>query len=206
MELTAGEQRRLAAALGTTPDAEAFASRLERLTEIALRELVDWAIARRRFESVSAIDMHRILALFGEIREEAPTVELLANQLNISESRAVALLSRMRYGEMRLIRRLTYLAAHRDLDAQLQSATSKSGRKIVWVKSDTGRIVDEANTAIMIDQLGRGEKGRYAGAEKAERTDSTRTGQAWTASDRMWELIAGWIETESATLAPDHIE
>jgi hypothetical protein len=201
VDLTADEQRLLAAALGTTPDTKAFRDRLRQLEAIALRELIDWAIARRRFASVSAIDMHRLLAIFGEIRQEAPTVELLANDLSISESRAVALLSRMRYGDARLIRQLTYLAAHHDLDAQLKSATAKGGRKVVWVKSDTGRIIDEANTAIMIDQLGRREGGQYAGAEKAERTDSTRTGQSWTASEKMWQFIASWIKTQAETLA-----
>ncbi len=151
MDLTPDERRRLAAALGTTSDAADYESRLELFKELAMRELVDWAISRRRFESVSAIDVHRILALFGEIREEAPTVEALANELSISESRAVALLSRMRYGDARLIRRLTYVAAGRDLQAQLASAALKSGRKLIWVKSDTGRIIDEANTAIMVD-------------------------------------------------------
>ena len=151
MDLTPDERRRLAAALGTTSDAADYESRLELFKELAMRELVDWAISRRRFESVSAIDVHRILALFGEIRDEAPTVEALANELSISESRAVALLSRMRYGDARLIRRLTYVAAGRDLQAQLASAALKSGRKLIWVKSDTGRIIDEANTAIMVD-------------------------------------------------------
>jgi len=151
VDLTPDERRRLAAALGTTSDAADYESRLELFKELAMRELVDWAISRRRFESVSAIDVHRILALFGEIREEAPTVEALANELSISESRAVALLSRMRYGDARLIRRLTYVAAGRDLQAQLASAALKSGRKLIWVKSDTGRIIDEANTAIMVD-------------------------------------------------------
>jgi hypothetical protein len=199
VDLTPDERRRLAAALGTTSDAADFESRLELFEELAMRELVDWAISRRRFESVSAIDVHRILALFGEIREEAPTVEALANELSISESRAVALLSRMRYGDARLIRRLTYVAAGRDLQAQLASAALKSGRKLIWVKSDTGRIIDEANTAIMVDQTGRGEGGRYAGAEKAERTDNTRTGQSWSASDKMWQFIVAWISDRAAS-------
>lgn len=203
MDLTPDERRRLAAALGTTSDAADYESRLELFKELAMRELVDWAISRRRFESVSAIDVHRILALFGEIREEAPTVAALANELSISESRAVALLSRMRYGDARLIRRLTYVAAGRDLQTQLASAALKSGRKLIWVKSETGRIIDEANTAIMVDQTGRGEGGRYAGAEKAERTDNTRTGQSWSASDKMWQFIVAWISDRAASPAPE---
>jgi hypothetical protein len=206
VNLKEDEERRLAAVLGTEPSTEDFRARLEQLEGLALRELIDWAISRRRFESVSAIDMHRILAIFGEIREEAPTVELLANQLSISESRAVALLSRMRYGDARLIRRLTYLAARSDLDAQLASAPSKNGRKAVWVTSDTGRIIDEANTAIMIDQVGRAEGGQYKGAEKAERTDSTRTGQSWTASETMWKFIVGWIDAQAQTLIAEEDE
>jgi hypothetical protein len=191
---------RLAAALGTTVDDEAFTQRVARLEQIALDEYVDWILSVRRFETPAALDRHRILELFGTVRQQAPTVESLANDLDISESRATSLLSRMRYGDARLIRRLTYVAANTELQKQLGSVEAFNNRKDVWVSAETGRAISEANTAIMLDHDARKEGGRFAGAELAERPSATRTGQEWVASERMWELILAWIEAAAERL------
>ena len=151
-ELSEAEKRRLAAALGTSvDDPEKFASAEEQLREVAYDEMVDWILGRRRFESTSALDRHRVLTLFAEVREQAPTVEALANDLDIAESRAVSMLSRMRYGDARLIRGLTYRAAVTELEAQIAAGDAEQGQKLVWVSADTGRLVDEANGSIMRD-------------------------------------------------------
>jgi hypothetical protein len=202
LNLTDLEKRRLAIALGTLPDADDFAERIEALKEVAFEELVDWILERRRFDSVSAIDRARVLQVFGVIRKEAPTVETLANELGISESRAVSLLSRLRYGDARTVRYLTMTAAVHDLATQLEHATEHSERKHVWVKAETGRVVDEANTAIMLDQTGRAPGGKFEGAELAERTEAKRTGQLWSASPKMWELIKTWIAERADEFRP----
>lgn len=191
------EMQRLARALGTTPESDEFAARVEALTKEAVREVVDWILARRRFESISALERHRILHIFGKIRREAPNVESLSNELDITESRAVSLVSRMRFGAARLIRALQYESAKEELEAQLATSEEHSGRKYVWVRAETGRLVEEANTAIMMDQAGRRAGGRYEGAEKAERVDATRTGQSWAASERMWEYIRSWLQAQA---------
>jgi hypothetical protein len=177
LDLTESEEKRLAAALGTTVDDDAFSERVDALEQVALDEYVDWLLSRRRFETAASLDRHRLLALFGRIRNEAPTVEALANDLDISESRATSLLSRMRYGDARMIRQLTYEAARAELGRQLATVEVSNGRKDIWVSADTGRVVNEANTAIMMDQEGRQEGGPLEGAELAERPSSTRTGQ-----------------------------
>jgi hypothetical protein len=189
MSLSENEKRRLALALGTTLDGE-FEARLEQLKEVALDELVDWILARRRFDSISAIDRHRVLQIFGAIRKEAPTVQALVEQIGISESRAVSLLSRLRYGEARTVRALMITGALREIEEALGSAGElASGRKFIWVSADTGRMIDEANTAIMLDHAGRASGGRFEGAEKAERAEASRTGQAWSTTTKMWNYI-----------------
>jgi hypothetical protein len=192
--------QRLAAGLGTEVDSEAFAERVELLEQIALDEYVEWILSLRRFETSAALDRHRILELFGKVRQQAPTVESLADDLDISESRATSLLSRMRYGDARLIRRLTYVAAQAELRRQLASVEPFNNRKDVWVSAETGRTISEANTAIMLDHGARKDGGRFAGAELAERPSATRTGQEWVASERMWDLILAWIQAAAERL------
>jgi hypothetical protein len=195
--LSKAEKQRLARALGAVPGNEDAAKRVEQLAKLALRELVDWILARTRYESISALERHRVLQIFGQIRGEAPTVESLSNELDISESRAVSFLSRMKFGAARLIRGLQYASAKGELKAQLDTGDRHDGRKHVWISADTGRRIEEANTAIMMDQLGRRNGGAYEQAEKAERVDTTRTGQYWSASDRMWRYIVSWLEEQS---------
>jgi hypothetical protein len=201
LSLSDNERERLARALGTTAGGESFNERVAQLEQLALDEYVDWILSRRRFTTPAELDLHRILELFGKIRNEAPTIEALANELEISESRATSLLSRMRYGEARLIRRLTYAAARAELSRQLEAVEAVNARKDIWVSVETGRAISEANTAIMLDHEGRRDGGVFEGAELAERPFATRTGQEWVASERMWELIDGWLEQRVEQLA-----
>jgi hypothetical protein len=204
-ELSLGDpdKARLAAALGTTVEAAEFTERLTLLEQLALDEYVDWILSRHRFETTAALDRHRILELFGRIRREAPTIESLANDLDISEARATSLLSRMRYGDARQIRRLTYVAAKAELDRQLASAALSNNRKDVWVTAETGRAISEANTAIMLDKEARKPGQPLARAELAVRMSATRTGQEWVASKDMWELIGKWLDAAAERLSDD---
>jgi hypothetical protein len=201
LRVTEQERRRIAVALGTTVDSEDFDDRVRELEQVALDELVDWILSRRRFESAAALDRHRVLAIYGAIRHQAPSVESLANDLDISESRAMSLVSRMRYGDARMIRRLTYEAAAREITDALALAQVRNGRKEIPVTAETGRVVDEANTAILLDQEARRPGGRYEGAEKAERLSATRTGQEWVVSEQTWTYIADWIQERIDQLA-----
>lgn len=188
----------LAQALGISKDdVEAFEERLASLSEFALHEYVDWILARRRFESPSALDRHRILEIFGSIREEAPTVEKLVDDLGVSESRAVSLLSRLRYGHARLVRRLQYKAAATEIRECLQIPEEHEARLHLGVTPDTGRIIDEANTAIMMAVIERQPGGRYEGAEKAVRVEAARTGHFWSSKEAMWDMILEWIDARA---------
>lgn len=71
LDLTSAEKARLARALGVDPADGSFAARLEALNRLALQEWVDWILAKRRFESVSALERERLLQIFGELRREA---------------------------------------------------------------------------------------------------------------------------------------
>lgn len=200
-DLTPAETRRLAIALGTSPDdAAAFEQAKNSLRDAAFDELVDWVLGRRRFDSISALDRHRVLTLFSSIRGEAPTVAALANELEISESRAVSMLSRMRYGSARVIRALTYRAAIDELERQIAAGNLDQGQKLVWVSAETGRLVDEANGNIMRDIERRQPGGDFENAQLARREESGRSGQQWQATEGMWDLILGWLRAETEAL------
>jgi hypothetical protein len=192
--LSQAEERRLAIALGVSPDDQSAVDDAKKeLANLAYDEFVDWILGRRRFESVSALDRHRVLSLFALIRKEAPTVEALANELEISESRAVSMLARMRYGDARTIRALAYQAAKAELEVRVPEGDTNDGLRLVWVTADTGRLVDEANGSIMLDLEGRQEGGPYAGAQLARRVEAVRGSQQWEAADSMWEMIQRWL-------------
>jgi hypothetical protein len=200
-ELSESEERRLAIALGAAPDDETAVEKAKKeLESLAYDEFVDWILGRRRFESVSALDRHRILNIFGRVRGQAPTVEVLANELDISESRAVSMLSRMRYGDARTIRALTYKAAAEEVATRWPEAHDEGGLKQVWVTADTGRLVDEANGSIMLDREGQQQGGSYEGAQLARKLEAARGSQQWEATEKMWEMIQSWLAERAEDL------
>lgn len=197
MELSTEEGERLAAMLGTTVGAADYSEKLEQLKELAFEEYVEWLLARRRFESVSALDHKRVLEVFSKIRGEAPSVSILANEFDLSESRAVSMLSRMRYGNARVIRQLQYEAARRELRAQREGVGLDNGLNYLWLKRETARIVEEANTSIMRDTTARSAGGRFEGAELARKTEPGRFDEQWATTPKMWDLIDLWIGDQS---------
>lgn len=201
-QLSDSETLRLARALGTSPDDSAAFSKAEKnLREAAYEEIVDWILGRRRFESISALDRHRVITIFAKIRQEAPTVEALANEFEISESRAVSMVSRMRYGDARLIRGLAYRAAIQELEVQIPAGTEDHGQRLVWVSTDTARLVDEANGSIMRDIEGQKPGGPYAKPQLARREESGRISQQWRAAPRTWDMIVHWLNERAQELS-----
>lgn len=179
--------------LGTQAEAPDHEQRIDTLRELAFEEYVDWLLARKRFESVSALDHKRILEVFSRIRVEAPSVETLSNDFGISESRAVSMLSRMRYGSARIIRQLQYAAAGTEIQEQRQNVAAEDGLLFLWLRRETARIVEEANTAIMRDTAARQANGKYEGAELARKSEPGRYDEQWSASPKMWDHIVSWI-------------
>lgn len=115
----------------------------------------------------------------------------------------MSLLSRMRFGAARRIRGLRYASAKQELENQLSSGDKDDGQIHVWVSRDTGRLIEEANTAIMIDQQAKRAGGKYEGAVKANRVERTGTGQAWQATEKMWHYILDWLEEQATSLAAE---
>lgn len=111
LKLGPEQLEQLKTALGSPTTEEEFAQRLLKIGAAALKEYVDWMLAIRRFSSSSELDAARVLEIFAHVRVEPPTVESLAAELAIPESRAMALLSRMRYGDARMLRSLAFTAA-----------------------------------------------------------------------------------------------
>lgn len=198
MDLSKEEEQRLAAMLGADVGTADYEARVEKLKELAFAEYVDWLLARRRFESVSALDHKRILEVFSQIRREAPSVAILANEFDVSESRAVSMLSRMRYGNARIIRQLAREAACRELKEQRQTASLDNGLNYLWLRRETARLVEEANTSIMRDTESRKPGGKYEGAELARRTEPGRFDEQWATTPKMWDLIEAWIGAQSS--------
>lgn len=119
------------------------------LCRVAFDEIISWLLGKRRFDGISALDQHRVLHLFATITGEAPSVEEIVNALGIPEARAVAMLSRLRYGEARLLRALVYKSAAREIRERLNGAPISSGRKTIYVSVDKGSCIEEANMTIM---------------------------------------------------------
>jgi len=193
--LESAEQQRLAYALGCPkPEGAGFEQRIDSLYRVAFTEYVNWLLGKRRFNSISSIDQYRVLQLFAIIRKDPPTVKEIVNALAMPESKAVAMLSRLRYGEARLLRALVYKSAADGIKERLGRAPLLGERKSIYVSVDQGSCIEEANINIMMDQEAREKDGRYEKAERAERGLTSRYGQEWTATEDMWNYIIQWLD------------
>jgi hypothetical protein len=193
--LTVAEQAALRGALGAQDD-KALAERLARLRKNALSEYVEWLTGRRRFNSLSELDTYRILHLFLDIREQVPTVESLVSEIGLSAGRATSLLSRLRYGEARALRKLAMREAHAELVRQLDAAQENSGRKAVWVSAEVYDIVFEAAGEIMqaTEEHATGRKWVQAEMPTGNRSRFVST---VTAATKMWGYVLSVIESDS---------
>jgi len=192
-DLNENEQAILARALGTEKDSDDFESRLSELVGLAFQELTEWILGHQRFNSVTELDKNRILKLFLDVRKEPPTVESLVNEFGIPEGRAANMLARMRYGEARRLRTLTYEATSKKIATELPHAESIGGRKTIFLDRQTFDCVREANSEIMLDSASRKKGGKFEGAEQIEGSPD-RWGSHCTASTKMWSHIATWLK------------
>ena len=53
--------------------------KLQLVTELAVKEYVEWLIAAKRFSTISELDTDRFLHLYLEVRKEVPTVDSLVD-------------------------------------------------------------------------------------------------------------------------------
>jgi hypothetical protein len=188
-------------ALGAGSQGYNFDQRCEALIDMALVELTEWIVGRRRFGTISESDGNRVLKLFLDIRDEVPTVEALANQLGIPESRAVSMLSRMRYGSGRRLRAKNCSTSSRVLTQKLAVAQNEGGRKTVTVELTCLECVKEAAWEVMMEPQLHAKGKKYAVAERPEYFDISKYGGTVVASVGTWEYIIAWLDEKAQELA-----
>src|SRR5260221_5505872 len=118
--------------------------RLRTLAILGLTELADWIIGRKRFATVSENDISRVLKIFLKIREEAPSLESLANDFAIPESRGRSMLSRMNYGEARGMKALVYKRTAQWLRNELAKTKTVKERKSLTVDVQRLACINDA--------------------------------------------------------------
>src|SRR5260370_38514990 len=91
----------LARALSCSEADAVFEYRLRTLAILGLTELADWIVGRKRFATVSENDISRVLKIFLQIREEAPSLESLANAFAIPDPRGRSIYARVKHGDPR---------------------------------------------------------------------------------------------------------
>src|SRR5260370_11805065 len=89
----------LARALSCSEADAVFEYRLRTLAILGLTELADWIVGRKRFATVSENDISRVLKIFLQIREKAPSLESLSNDSPIPHTLTPKFLSRITYCE-----------------------------------------------------------------------------------------------------------
>lgn len=193
LDLDAGERQIFARALGIsgTSDTILFLDRVMKLRAAALKEFVNWIIGRTRFSSVSESDMHRVIELFLNVRQEAPSVDRLVSELRIPAARATSLLARLRYGEGRALTALALRSAASRLKEKLSAAQLEAGdRKSVWVDGDSVTHIRHAAMVIMEASPELHNKGgRFQGAQFPEITSYGREGGVVKTTSTMWDYI-----------------
>ena len=133
----AEDRQALGQLVGCDPADAAFLQRLQKVIEIAVNEWLSWAIASRRFNTLSELDTDRVLRLFLEVRHAAPTVEALVEQLAMPQGRATSMISRMKYGQARQLLRLSFESALHEVQTRLKSTKEDNGAKQITVTRET---------------------------------------------------------------------
>jgi hypothetical protein len=179
--------------LGTT-DASTVADRLEAVRKVAFREFLEWAMARRRFNSVSELDTARVLALYVRVRREPATVESLVEQLAIPQGRATSMLARIKYGDGRALMAMSFEAAAKDVEARLKEVDETNRRKSITVSSDVvDRIQEVAFEIVSAPVADHNKGGRFELAEEVTSLPSGRWGATVTTSTKTWGYIVSLL-------------
>lgn len=100
------EQRRFEAALGisATTEEDDRRNRVRALEELAADEWRAWLSGASRPETLATLERQRLLQVFRHVRGDAPTIRVLVEDFGISEGRAAAIISRLRFGEAAWVR------------------------------------------------------------------------------------------------------
>ena len=176
-------------ALGASDEAD-LEARLLAVRSLAFAEFIDWALAKRRFGSVSELDSSRVLALYLRVRREPLTAASLVEDLAIPQARATNMVGRLKYGEARALAALSFAAAAAEVQARLAEVSEVGGRKSITVDRDIVDRIGEVAFAIMSAPVSEHNKGgRFESAEQPTVMSSGRWGATVTASTKMWGYI-----------------
>jgi DNA-binding transcriptional regulator YhcF (GntR family) len=187
----------LARALSCSESDAVFEDRLRMLAILGLAELADWIIGRKRFDTVSESDISRVLKIFLEIRQEAPSLESLANDFGISEARGHSMLSRMNYGEARRMKAMFYTHTADWLRKELKKTKIENDLQDLTVDAQCLACIKDAAWEIMSNPLDREKGGKYEGAMRPEVPVKERQGAIVHASPKMWGYITAWIDEKA---------
>lgn len=189
----AADRQSLARVVGCDPeDRNALGELLRKLQTLALAEWLAWATARRRFNSLSELDADRVLGLFLEVRQAAPTVELLVEELAIPQGRATSLVGRMKYGKARQLIRMSYVAAERDVRKRLEDAEAVEETKTVFVSGDILERIREVETDILL-----ADGTVFPAKEKLNVDTAGRRTAIVTTSTAMWNYVLAQLKMKA---------
>lgn len=169
----------------TTPD-----QAVEALRRVAIREFVKWLAATRRYESISALERDRVAAVFSVVRETAPSVRALVDDLSLPEGRAVAMLGRMRYGEANRFEAMRY-SALADLvrRGQANPRSKKDEVEVLVFAADANRELFNALIQMAVDPT----------VTKQVSSDVTpkrmaQHGYQWEMKPDNWDRFVAWLD------------
>ena len=135
-------------------DDDALSNGLQKILALALAEWLQWATARRRFNSLSELDSSRVLNLFLSVRRASPTVEQLVEDLAIPQGRATSMIARMKYGQARELVKFSFVAAAADVEQRVKDANEIQKRKSITVSRDVLDRLQEVEYAIFASRKG----------------------------------------------------
>lgn len=190
--LEAHELHLLARALCCSELDEEFEKQLYALAIVGLTELADWIIGRKRFNTLSEIDISRVLRVFLEIRSDIPSVESLAEDFGISEARGRSMLSRMNYGEARHVKARSYRFTAQSLSDELSHTKVEKGRKALTVDIQRLAYIQDAVWEILSSS-----QSDCSDTERPEMTHRDRHGATVLATPKTWEYIMKWMEKKA---------
>lgn len=181
----AKDRQRLARIVGCqSEDQHTLLERLKQIQTLALTEWLEWASASRRFNSLSELDTDRVLGLFVTVRQAPPSVELLVEELAIPQGRAISMLGRMKYGKARVLTRMSYLQAERDVRQRLASRSAVDNSKTIIVGRDILERIRDVETDILL-----ADESAFPSKETVRVDPAGRGGGIVTTSIPMWDYI-----------------
>jgi hypothetical protein len=189
----AEHQQVLGRLVGCEPTDPAYSERLQKVIDLAVAEWLSWAVAEKRFSTLSELDTHRVLNLFLEIRQSAPTVEALVEELAIPQGRAISMISRMKYGRARQLLRLSFEAAAREVGTRLASAKEVSGERQITVTRETLDRLRDAEFDVFSAP-----DGQYQSRQLLSVQSSGRLGAVVRTSVKTWEHLAASLASRAS--------